>query len=90
MFRKHSVIVLSDEIYSRLNYTQSHITLAKVSTPVNWWSMANPYTNEFFVLELADSIVLFSVLPRRNDIEFRNVEVGECRGLAGEFKPTAL
>ena len=29
-FRKHHVIVLSDEIYARLHYTQSHDTIARV------------------------------------------------------------
>ena len=31
VFRKHSIIVLSDEIYSRLNYAHSHQTLSKVN-----------------------------------------------------------
>lgn len=31
VFRKHGIIVISDEIYGRLHYKQQHATLAKVS-----------------------------------------------------------
>lgn len=41
VFRKHNVIVLADEIYARLKYTQDHKTLATVCVP--WW----PHHNSF-------------------------------------------
>ncbi|XP_067687816.1 aspartate aminotransferase-like [Haliotis asinina] len=46
-FRKNNVIVLSDEIYARLHYTQSHVTLAKhypegtiISSGLSKWASA--------------------------------------------------
>lgn len=43
-FRKHNIIVLSDEIYSRIRYDQKHVSLAKVRI----WrqNIAKKYRNE--------------------------------------------
>ena len=30
--RKHDVIVLADEIYARIKYSQDHVSMAKVTT----------------------------------------------------------
>ncbi|XP_077868408.1 aspartate aminotransferase-like, partial [Saccoglossus kowalevskii] len=46
-FRKHNIIVLSDEIYSRLNYDGNHVSIAKyypegtiLSTGISKWASA--------------------------------------------------
>lgn len=47
MFRQHNIIVLSDEIYSRLSYDQNHTSIAKfcpeitiISTGLSKWASA--------------------------------------------------
>ena len=54
VFRKHNIIVLSDEIYSRLNYAHSHQTLTKVSphthTRTHRGTMRTRIENERFII----------------------------------------
>ena len=56
-FRKHKIIVLSDEIYARLHFKQNHVSLVKVSIYLSFF-------HSFFLSIFIIYFIIFSSLYR--------------------------